>query len=132
MQAGECKQRLEGAELLAEMLRDLGNGGFDPQLQAGERVIADLNAVDPDPFVETKKVRGGEEAGPQAIGAADTGAHGRRAALAVRAGHHDRHALQPRAIDVERVQQLGHACEADAVAELRKAEHYSNPMTEKV
>ena len=132
VQAGERKQRFEGAELFTETFRDIGKSGFDRRLQAGERVIADLDAIDLDPFVETIKVRGGEQAGPQAIGAADTGAHGCRAALAVRAGDHDRDALQPRAIDVERVQQFGHAREAKTVTVFRKIEHYSSPMAEKV
>ncbi len=108
------------------------DGSLDPQFQAGERIVADLDAVDLNPFVETKKVRGGEEAGPQAIGAADARAHRRRTALAVRAGHHHRDALQPRAIDSERFQQSGHAREADAIAVFREVEHYSSPMAEKV
>ena len=132
VQAGERKQRFEGAEFFAEPLRDVGDGSFDPQFQAGERVVADLDAVDLNPFVETKEMRRGEQAGPQAIGAADLSAHRRRAALAVRAGHHHRDALQPRAIDSERFQQSGHAREADAVAVFRQVEHYSSPMAEKV
>ncbi len=132
VQAGERKQRFERAELFAEPFRDLGDGSFDPPLQAGERVVADLDAIDLNPFVETKQMRRGEEAGPQAIGAADLSAHRRRAALAVRAGHHHRDALQPRAIDSERFQQCGHAREADAVAVFRQVEHYSSPMAEKV
>ena len=32
----------------------------------------------------------------------------------------------------ERVQQFGHAREADAVAVFRQVEHYSSPMAEKV
>ena len=44
-------------------------------------------------------MRRGEEPGPQAVGVADPGAHRRRAALAVRAGHHHRMSLKPRAID---------------------------------
>ena len=59
-------------------------------------------------------------------------AHRRRAALAVRAGHHDGYALQPCAIDVERVQQFGHAREADVIAVFGQVEHYSSPMAEKV
>ena len=108
------------------------DGSLDPRFQASERVVADLDAVDLNPFVETKKMRGREEAGPQAIGAADARAHRRRAALAVRAGHHHRNALQPRAIDSERFQQFGHARQADAIAVFRQVEHYSNPMAEKV
>ena len=132
VQAGKREQRFERAELLAHALRDGCDGGFDPRFQAGERVVVDLDAVDLNPFVETKEMRRGEEAGPQAIGAADAGAHRRRTALAVRAGHHHRNALQPRAIDCERVQQFGHAREADAVAVFRQVEHYSSPMAEKV
>ena len=110
----------------------VGDGSFDPQFQASERVVADLDAIDLNPFVETQEMRRGEQAGPQAIGAADLSAHRRRAALAVRAGHHHRDALQPRAIDSERFQQSGHAREADAVAVFRQVEHYSSPMAEKV
>src|ERR1043165_708289 len=76
-------------------------------------------------------MRGSEDAGPQAIGAADTRAHRRRAALAVRASHHHGDALQPCAIDTERFQQCGHAREANAIAVFRQVEHYSNPMAEK-
>jgi hypothetical protein len=40
--------------------------------------------------------------------------------------------LQSRAIDSERFQQSGHACEADAIAVFRQVEHYSSPMAVKV
>ena len=132
VQASECEQRFERAEFFAHPLRDGCDGSFDPQLQASERVVADLDAIDLNPFVETQEMRGGEEAGAQTIGAADLSAHRRRAALAVRARHHHRDALQPRAIDSERFQQSGHAREADAVAVFRQVEHYSSPMAEKV
>ena len=132
VQAGQRKQRFEGAEFFADPLRDICDGSFDPQLQASERVVADLDAVDLNPFVETQQMRRREQAGPQAIGAADLSAHRRRAALAVRTRHHDRDALQPRAIDAERFQQSGHAREANAVAVFRQVEHYSSPMAEKV
>ena len=101
-------------------------------LQPREGVITDLGIVDPDPFVEAQQMRRGEEAGSQAIGAADRGAHRRRAALAVRAGHHDRVALQPGAIDAEHIEQFGQAREADAVAIFRQVKHSSNPIAENV
>ena len=104
VQAGEREQRFECAELLAHAVRDGCDGRFDPAFQASERVVVDLDAIDLNPFVETQKMRRGEEAGPQTIGAGDSGAHRRGAALAVRAGHHHRDVLQPRAIDSERFQ----------------------------
>ena len=58
VQAGQRKQRFEGAELFAEPFRDIGDGGFDLRLQAGERVVADLDAIDLDPFVETTEDAG--------------------------------------------------------------------------
>ena len=93
VEAGQRKQRFERAEFFAEPFRDLDDGSVNAPLQASERVVADHDAVDLDPLVETKKMRGGEEAAPQAIGAANARAHRRRAALAVRAGDHHRDAL---------------------------------------
>ena len=133
MQAGEREQRFERAELFAEAFGDGGEGSFDRRFQAGERVVVDFDAIDLDPFVETIEVRGGEQAGAQAIGTADTGAHRCGTALAVRAGDHDRDALQSRAIDCRaRSEPFGHAREAETVAVFRKVEHYSSPMAERV
>src|SRR2546423_9792693 len=132
VQAGKRKQRFERTELLTHALRNGCDGRFDPLFQAGERFVVDLDAIELDPFIETKKMRRREQAGAQAKGAADTGAHRRGTALAVRAGHHHRDTLQPRAPDSERFQQSGHSREADAVAVFRQVEHYSSPMAEKV
>ena len=113
MEAGQRKQRLERAELFAARcrnrliwrLRSLASGARRPRRRSRRHR--------PDPLVETQQMRRGEEAGPQAIGAADRGAHRRRAALAVRAGHHHRMTLQPRAIDAER-------CPADSAMRARQ------------
>jgi hypothetical protein len=68
-------------------------------------------------------MRGGEEAGSQAIGAADRGAHSRRAAFSVRAGHDHRMTLQPCAVDAEHIEQFGQARQANAVAVFGKVKH---------
>ena len=132
VEASEREQRFERAEFFAEPFRDLGDGGVDLPLQAVERVVVDVGTIDLNPFIETKQMRRREQAGAQAIGAADLSAHRRRAALAVRAGHHHRDALQPRAIDCERFQQRRHAREADAIAVFRQVEHYSSPIATKL
>ena len=133
VQAGERKQRFEGAELFTETFREHRQERLrTARLQAGERVIADLDAIDLDPFVETIKVRGGEQAGPQAIGAADTGAHGCRAALAVEpVTTIEMRCSRARSMS-SAFKQFGHTREAKTVTVFRKIEHYSSPMAEKV
>ena len=83
MQAGQREHRFKGAEFFVSPLRKLGDGGFDPQLQPRQRVVADRGAVDLKPFVEAIQMRRGEQSGSQAIGVGDAGAERRGAALAV-------------------------------------------------
>ena len=123
MQAGEREQGFEGAELFAAPRRDLGDRGFDPLIQPGQIGIADLDAIDLNPFVEAIQMRRGEQSGAQAIGAADAGAECRGRTLAIRAGDDHRDARQSRAIDGEIVEQFGHSSQANAVAEFRKIKH---------
>src|SRR5882724_8864107 len=47
MQAGQCKQRLEGAEALAALARNSGDGGLDLFLQTRKSIVADLDLIDP-------------------------------------------------------------------------------------
>src|SRR5207253_10180045 len=61
VQAGKREQRFEGAELLVHAVRDSCDGSIDPQFQAVERVVADLDAIDLNPFIESQEMRGGEE-----------------------------------------------------------------------
>src|SRR5439155_9484081 len=61
MQAGKREQRFEGAELLAHALRDGCDGRIDPQFQAQERVVADLDAIDLNPFIESQEMRRREQ-----------------------------------------------------------------------
>src|SRR3981189_688058 len=66
MQAGQCKQRLEGAEALAALARNGGDGGLTPCPRARKGLIADLGFIDPDPLIEAQQMRRGEQPGPQA------------------------------------------------------------------
>jgi hypothetical protein len=123
MQAPQREQGFEGAKLFAAPRRDVGDRGFDPLNQPRQIGIADLGAIDLDPFVETTEMRRGEQPRAQAISAADSGAECRGRALAVRSGDDHRVARQPRSIDGEGVEQLGHPRQADAGAEFREIEH---------
>ncbi len=127
MQAGQREHGFERSELLAAAPRNPGDSGFDPRNQPRQIVIANRHAIDLKPLVDAIQMRRGEQSGSQAVGAADAGAERRRAALAVRSRHHHRNALQPCAIDRERVEQLGHPRQANAVAVFRKVKHSTVP-----
>ena len=132
MQAGKREQRFEGAEFFAETLRDVGDGGFDPELQARECVIADLDAVDLNPFVETEEMRRGEQAGAQAIGAADPAHIAAVLPLPFEPVTTTELRCSRTRSMASAFQQLRQARKADAVAIFRQIEHYSSPMAEKV
>ena len=57
MQAGEREQRFERAECFAETFRNLGDGAVDSLLQPGKCLVADFDAVDLNPFIETEQMR---------------------------------------------------------------------------
>jgi hypothetical protein len=109
--------------LFAAPRRDFGDRSLDPLIQPRQFDIADLGAIDLNPFVEAIQMRRGEQSGSQAVGAADAGAECRGRTLAVRSGDDHRNARQPRTIDGEGVEQFGHSAQANAVAEFRKIKH---------
>ena len=131
MQAGQREQRFEAAELFAAPRRDARDRRFDPGYQSRQIGIADVGAIDLNPFVETIEMRRSTQSRAQAVGPADAGAECRGGALAVGAGDDHRDARQPRAVDGEGVEQFGHSRQAHAVAEFRKIKHRKAPSRKK-
>ncbi len=123
IQAGQRKQGLEGAEFFSATPRDFGDRHLDPRLQPRQLVIADIGAVDPNPFVPTIQMRRGEQTGSQATGAGDTGAERSGGAFAIGARHHNRNPREPGPVHRESVEQVCHPCQTNPVAVFWKIEH---------
>src|ERR1700722_16315447 len=90
-------------------------------------VIADRRAIDLEPFVEAIEMRRREQSRAHAMGAANAGAERGGRALAVRTGHDDRIALQPRAVHGENIEQRRQPGETNAVTVFRKIKHPTIP-----
>src|SRR6266404_339830 len=132
IQAGQREQGLEGSEFFSGTPRDFGYSLLDPRLQPRQVVIADISAVDLNPFVPTIQMRRGEQTGSQAIGACDAGAERRGRAFAIGPRHDNRNTRQPCPVHRERIEQVGHPCQANPVTVFWKVKHYSSPVAENV
>src|SRR5467141_965042 len=132
IQAGQREQGLEGSEFFSGTPRDFGGSLLDPRLQPRQVVIADISAVDPNPFVPTIQMRRGEQTGSQAAAAGDTGAKRSGRAFAIGPRHDNGNTRKPCPVHRERIEQVGHPCQANPVTVFWKVKHYSSPVAENV